>query len=241
MPGWSAKLSLRGPLCNASSSRRPILRTAPTSCGSALGTAKQRVWRFSKRKFPGPSSRDKQVVKLKKSPSSLTTRSREQDPAPWRLEVVDIHHNHTRSTPQQPRDIHGVCYLACTRRVGEVVATLDLRLSLRSRTVRASNRQREPEERLRFSRKNSIARAILKRIAPHLPEGWTVIVQFDSGYASNQSLKLIHRQKWPFTCGVRFNRNLEGRSLDTHPRKLKHKWHDRVSVSTAEGETRSFR
>src|SRR5262249_21963336 len=150
--------------------------------------------------------------------------------ATWRLEVVDIHHDHTRSTPKQPRYINGFCYLVCTMRVGDVVATLDLQLYLRSRNVRAINRKREPEERVRFHSKNTIAREILKRIAPHLPEGWTVIVQFDSWYASNKSLKFIHRQKWQFTCGVRFNRNLDGVNLDTHHRKLKHKWHDRVRV-----------
>jgi hypothetical protein len=164
----------------------------------------------------------------------------EKDRDTWRLEVVDIHHDHTRSTPRQPRYINGFCYLVCTLRVGDVVATLDLQLYLRARTVRAINRQREPEQRVRFRSKNTIARQILQRIAPHLPEGWTVVVQFDSWYASNKLLKFIHRQKWQFTCGVKFNRQLNGLSLDTHHRTLKHKWHDRVTVSTAEGKTGYF-
>ncbi len=164
----------------------------------------------------------------------------EKDRATWRLEVVDIHHDHTRSTPKQPRYVNGFCYLVCTMRVGEVVTTLDLQLYLRARTVRAINRQRGAEERVRFRSKNTIAREILKRIAPHLPEGWTVIVQFDSWYASNKLLKFVHRQQWQLTCGVKFNRNLDGVSLDIHHRKLKHKWHDRVIVSTAEGESSYF-
>jgi hypothetical protein len=81
---------------------------------------------------------------------------------------------------------------------------------------------------------------MLKRIAPHLPEGWTVVVQFDSWYASNKILKFVHRLGWQLTCGVKFNRKLDGVRLDTHHRKLKHKWHDRVIVSTAEGETSYF-
>lgn len=157
-----------------------------------------------------------------------------------RLEVVDIHHDHTRSTPTQQRYLNGFCYLVCTMRVGEATATLDLQLYLRARTVRAVNRKREPEERIRFRSKNTLVREMLKRIAPLLPEGWTVIVQFDSWYASNKLLKFVHRRNWHITCGVKFNRNLDGNSLDTHHRKLRHKWHDRVTVSTAEGKTSYF-
>jgi hypothetical protein len=114
----------------------------------------------------------------------------EKDPATWRLEVVDIHHDHTRSTPSQPRHIKAYCYLACTMCVGEGVVTLDVRLSLRTRTVRAINRGREPEKRIRFRSKNTIAQ---EPVAPHLPSGWKVIVQFDSWYASNKILRFVHR------------------------------------------------
>ena len=158
----------------------------------------------------------------------------------WRLEVVDTHHDHTRSRPRQPRYINGFCYLVATMRVGEIVVTLDFQLYLRARTVRAINRQRAPGARLGFRSKNTIARALLKRIARYLPRAATVIVQFDSWYASNKLLKFVHRQQWQFTCGVKFTRQLNGVSLDTHHRKLKHKWHDRVVVTTAEGERSYF-
>jgi hypothetical protein len=158
----------------------------------------------------------------------------------WRLEVVDWHHDHTKSTPNKPRYQNGFCYLACTLRVGEVVTTLDLRLYLRARTVRAINRQRAKEERISFRSKNNIARAILKRIAPHLPSGWQVVVQFDSWYASNKLLKFVHRQEWQVTCGVKFTRKLNGVSLDTQHRKQKHKWYTTVRVTTAEREERYF-
>ncbi len=71
--------------------------------------------------------------------------------------------------------------------------------------------------------KNTIAREMLKRIAPLLSEGWTVVVQFDSWQASNKILKFVHRRKWQFTCGVKLTRKLDGVSLGTHHRKLKHK------------------
>ena len=158
----------------------------------------------------------------------------------WRLEVVDIHHDHTKSTPKHPRYINGFCYVVCTMRVGEIAVTLDFQLYLRKRTVRAINRLREADERIRFRSKNTIAREMLKRIAPLLPEGWTVVVQFDSWYASNKILKFVHRRKWQFTCGVKFTRKLDGVSLAAHHRKLKHKVYTPVGVETAEGETTYF-
>jgi len=156
------------------------------------------------------------------------------------LEVVDIHHDHTRSTPKQQRYVNGFCYVVCTMRVGKVAVTLDFQLYLRNRTARAINRMREADERIRFRSKNTIAREMLKRIAPHLPEGWTVVVQFDSWYASNKILKFVHRQQWQLTCGVKFTRKLDGVSLAAHHRKLKHKVYTPVSVETAEGETTYF-
>jgi hypothetical protein len=67
-----------------------------------------------------------------------------------------------------------------------------------------------------------------------------VVVQFDSWYASNKILKFVHRQKWQFTCGVKFTRKLDGVNLAAHHRELKHKVYTPVSVETAEGETTYF-
>jgi hypothetical protein len=60
-------------------------------------------------------------------------------------------------------------------RVGEIAVTLDFRWYLRKRAVRAINRLREPDERVRFRGKNTIVCEMLKRIASLLPEGWTVV------------------------------------------------------------------
>ncbi len=98
----------------------------------------------------------------------------QKDDATWRLDVVDRHHDHTKSTPGQPRYKNAFCYLACTMCVGDVIVTLDVRLYLRSRTVRAVNRKRAPDERIRFRSKNTILRQMLQRIAPLLPPDWAV-------------------------------------------------------------------
>jgi DDE superfamily endonuclease len=138
----------------------------------------------------------------------------EKDDATWRLDVVDWHHDHTKSAPGNPRYKNAFCYLAGTMCVGEVVVTLDVRLYLRGRTVRALNRHREPDDRIRFRSKNTILRQMLQRIAPLLPPDWAVIVQFDSWYAAKKILKFVHRQKWQFTCGVKSNRKLNGSRLE---------------------------
>lgn len=164
----------------------------------------------------------------------------EKDDATWRLEVVDRHHDHTRSTPGKPRFKNAFCYLACTICVGEVTLTLDVRLYLRARTVRIINRKRTPETRIRFCGKNSIVRRMLERIAPLLPPDWKVIVQFDSWYASKKILKFVHRQQWQFTCGLKSNRKLNGVRLDEQNRKEKHKWHTKISVTNAKKEVRSY-
>ena len=52
----------------------------------------------------------------------------EKDDATWRLDVVDWHHDHTKSTPGKPRYKNAFCYLACTMCVGDVIVTLDVRL-----------------------------------------------------------------------------------------------------------------
>ena len=160
--------------------------------------------------------------------------------ATWRLEIADWHHDHAHSTPQRPRYQKAFCYVAGTMCVGSVVVTLEVRLYLRRRTLRALNRSRAPHERIRYQSKNDIVRAMLLRIAPYLPKGWTVIVQFDSWYASTKLLKFVRRQSWHFTCGVKCNRKLNGERLDHQHLKEKHKWYTRVRVTNASQEERCY-
>ena len=164
----------------------------------------------------------------------------EKDAQTWRLEPVDWFHDHKESTPRTPRYKKGFCYLACTIRIGKIVVTVDLRLYLRARTVRMINRQRQPEERIHFRSKNHLARLMLKELEPLLPAGWTVIVQFDSWYASEKILKFIRRRKWHFTCALKFNRKLNGQRLDQHAGELKHERYTRVTVTAADGAKSSY-
>lgn len=164
----------------------------------------------------------------------------EKDKATFRLEPVDIHHDHTESRPRQPRYKNGFVYLVATMCVGEITVTLATELYLRARTVRAINRQRAPEARVHFRSKNTIARHMLQRLAPLLPPSWEVVVQFDSWYASKKILKFVHRQHWHFTCGLRSTRKLNGVSLTQHNLRQKHKWHEPVYVATAEKDEKYF-
>src|SRR5262249_34906166 len=152
----------------------------------------------------------------------------------WRLDVVDWHHDHPTSTPGNPRSKNAFCDLACTRCVGDVMVTLDVRLSLRRRTVRAINRKREGHERIRFRSHNTIVRQLLQRIAPLLPPDWAVIVQFDSWDAAKKPLQSVPRQTWQFSCGLKSTRKLHGIRLDEQNRRATHKWHTKISVTNME-------
>src|SRR6266536_4970151 len=92
------------------------------------------------------------------------------------LEPVDWFHDHTASTPQKPRYHKAFCYLECTARVGNLTATLELRLYLRAKTVRRLNRPRAAGQRLSFRSKNTLACAMLKALKPLLPTDWTIYV-----------------------------------------------------------------
>ena len=113
----------------------------------------------------------------------------EKDKHTRHLEPVDWFHDHSESSRSKPRFKNGFCYLVCTLRLGELVVTADLRLYLREKTVRRLNRHRDPEQRIPFRSKSSLARLILEDLRPLLPKGWQVFVQFDSWYASARLLK----------------------------------------------------
>jgi len=126
-------------------------------------------------------------------------------------------------------------YLECTVCVGDLTATVDLRLYLREKTVRRLNRCRSPERRLHFRSKNRLACDILKSLQPLLPDGWAVYVQFDSWYASERLLKYIHRQRWHAVCALKSNRKLQGQRLSQLVATLRHKRYTRVRVTAADG------
>lgn len=163
-----------------------------------------------------------------------------KDKQTTRIEPVDWFHDHNESTPRRPRYHKAFCYLECTLRAGGLTATVDLRLYLRDKTVRRLNRHRSPEDRLHFRSKPRLARDILEALKPLLPADWTVIVQFDSWYASERLLKYIHRQGWHTVCGLKSNRTFCGRPLPQFGATLRHKRYKHVSVTAADGSTTTY-
>ena len=164
----------------------------------------------------------------------------EKDKDTRHLEPVAWHHDHSESTKTKPRYKNGFCYVVCTMRVGRNVATIELQLYLREKTVRRLNRHRAKAERLPFRTKYRIARQMLVDLKPLLPKGWQVYVQFDSWYASRRLIKFVRRQGWHMTCGLKHNRQLNGQRLDTHAQALKHRWYTQTTVTTADGEQRTY-
>ena len=164
----------------------------------------------------------------------------EKDKHTRHLEPVDRFHDHGGSTKNKPRFKNGFCYLECTLRIGKIVATVDLRLYLRAKTVRRINRRRPPGQRIPFRSKNSLARSMLEALRPLLPKGWTIYVQFDSWYASNKLIKYVRRQGWHVTCGLKCNRKLNGIRLDQLAYKLRHRRYTHVRVTAADGNKTTY-
>lgn len=164
----------------------------------------------------------------------------EKDKQTYHIDVVDWHFDHAESGKGRPRYKKGFCYIACTIRIGQNVATVDLRLYLREKTVRRLNRHRRKEKRIAFRSKPSLTRQILSDLAPILPKGWTIYVQFDSWYASKRLIKYARGQGWHVTCALKRNRNLNGKRIDKHAQELRHRWYTKVSVITADGNKNTY-
>ena len=164
----------------------------------------------------------------------------QKDKKTRRLEPVDWHHDHSESTKTTSRYKKAFCYLVCTMQVGDQVATVDLRLYLRQKTVRRLNRQRPKEKRLPFQSKYRLARQILEALRPLLPDDWKIVVQFDSWYASAKLIKYCRRHGWHVTCGLKHNRLLDGKQIEAHAQELRHKWYQRIVVTTTDGDKNSY-
>lgn len=156
------------------------------------------------------------------------------------LEPVDWFHDHNESTKNRPCYKKAFCYLECTLRIGRIVVTVDLRLYLRAKTVRRLNRYRPPDQRIPFRSKNSLAQSMLEALRPLLPQGWTVYVQFDSWYASEQLIKYVRRQGWHVMCGLKCNRKLNGKRLDQLAYAFRHRRYTQVQVTAADGNKTTY-
>lgn len=163
-----------------------------------------------------------------------------KDKATNHLEPVEWHHDHNESQKGKPRYKNGLCFLACTIRIGEHVATVDLRIYLREKTVRRLNRHRAANQRLPFRTKNSLAWMILEALRPLLPVGWQVYVQFDSWYASKRLIKYVLRQGWHVTCALKHNRLLDGLRLDKHAQAMRHRHYTRACVTATDKQKTTY-
>jgi hypothetical protein len=164
----------------------------------------------------------------------------EKDKATRHLEPVDWFHDHSESTKSKPVFKNAFCYLIATLRIGKMVVTIDLRLYLREKTVRRLNRHRQGGQRIPFHSKNNLAKHMLEALRPVLPKGWTVYVQFDSWYASEQLIKYVHRQGWQVTCGLKHNRKLNGQRIDQIASALRHRRYLQVQVTAADGNKTTY-
>jgi hypothetical protein len=164
----------------------------------------------------------------------------EKDSHTRHLEPVDWFHDHSKSTKNQPRYKNALCYLVCTLRIGKIVATVDLRLYLRKKTVRRINRHRPPNQRIPFRSKNSLALSILEALRPLLPQGWTIYVQFDSWYASERLIKYVRRRGWHVNCGLKCNRTLNGKRIDQIAYALRHRRYTHARVTAADGNKTTY-
>ena len=85
------------------------------------------------------------------------------------LEPADWHFEHVESTPYKPGQVNGLAELGCNVWIGGWPIPFEVRLSLREKTVRRINRQREPAERIGFLSKNHLARHRRGALQPRLP------------------------------------------------------------------------
>ena len=164
----------------------------------------------------------------------------EKDVNTRHLDPIDWFHDHAHSTKNKPRFVNAFCYLVCTVQIGPIIVTVDLRLYLRQKTVRRIHRHRPAGQRVPFRGKNRLARSILADLRPLLPKGWTVYVQFDSWYASEQLINYARRQQWHVTCGLKSNRKLNGLRLDQLAYKLRHRRYTHVRVTAADGNQSTY-
>ena len=147
----------------------------------------------------------------------------EKDQGPRHLEAVEYHHDHTKSQGKKPPSYtNGTVHVEVRLELGTRSDAYDWRLYLREKTVRRLNKQRDPEQRLRFRKKTALAQEMLTELQQRVPSGLQVSVLFDSWYASNRLLKFCRRQRWHVVCAIKSNRKLDDQKLSQWPQALQH-------------------
>jgi DDE superfamily endonuclease len=207
-----------------------FLRISPWSAGGVRNRlrAQQVVWALAEAERTGAPK----VIYV-----NLDDSLGVKHPETQHLEPVDWHYDHGASSGHRQRRYHNaICYLVCTLRIGQVQATVDLRLYVRASTLRRINRRRPAAQRIRFHSKTLLARQMLAALAPLLPRrGWRIYLQCDAWYASKRLLRFARRQGWHVTCALRSNRKLGSLNLRQHAQALWHQRYTRIAVTVADG------
>jgi hypothetical protein len=157
------------------------------------------------------------------------------------LEAVEYHHDHTKSQgKKKPYYTNGTVHVEVRLELGTRFYAYDWRLYLREKTVRRLNRERDPEQRLRFRKKTTLAQEMLAELQQLLPAGFQVYVLFDSWYAANRLLKFCRRQGWHVVCAIKSNRKLDDQKLSQWPQALRHQRYQRVQLTATDGRQRPY-
>jgi hypothetical protein len=157
------------------------------------------------------------------------------------LEAVEYHHDHTKSQgKKKPYYTNGAVHIEVRLELGARSYAYDWRLYLREKTVWRLNRQRAPEQRLRFRKKTSLAQDMLVELQQLLPANFQVYVLFDSWYASNRLMKFCRRQGWHVVCAIKSNRKLDDTQRSTWPQALKHQRYQRVQLTATDQRQRLY-
>jgi hypothetical protein len=165
----------------------------------------------------------------------------EKDKGTRHLEAVEYHHDHTKSQgKKKPYYTNGAVHVEVRLELGTRSYAYDWRLYLREKTVRRLNRQRTPEQRLRFRKKTMLAQEMLAELRQLLPPGFQVYVLFDSWYAANRLLKFCRRQCWHVVCAIKSNRKLDDQKLSQWPQALRHQRYQRVQLTATDQRQRTY-
>jgi hypothetical protein len=164
-----------------------------------------------------------------------------KDKGTQHLEAVDYHHDHTKSQgKKKPYYTNGTVHLEVRLELGARSYAYDWRLYLREKTVRRLNRERTPEQRLRFRKKTTLAYAMLAELHQRLPAGFQVYVLFDSWYAANRLLTFCRRRGWHVVCAIKSNRQFDHQKLSQWSQALQHQRYQRVQLTATDGRQRSY-
>lgn len=167
---------------------------------------------------------------------SLDDSTGEKDKATRKLEAVEFHHDHTKSTKKKAVYTNGTVHVTVRLQIGAMEYAFDERLYLQEKTVRRLNRKRRKEhkERLRFRKKGSLAQEMLRELKSLLPKGFKVYVLFDSWYAANKLIKFCRRNGWHVICAIKSNRKFDDKKLSQWNQAFKHRRYEPVSLTATD-------